>query len=447
GPTVSIDARLLMIEKDITESFFAAAENQALVIGAVDRLATEVSGVISGEGGRVFRKEESSPPPTSSKPSPEADDQSIHPDRIFKTPVIVPPPVAVPLEIPAAPPLPTASLPGSARGPAATRSQFLDMEIQVIDVGDLFGDGGEQIVIAEKRKITVFRRDNGQLQKVGGVPEAPRHVRIIALNLADLNNNGRAEIYISAVSDNSPYSYAAEWDGRQFVKTFDRRPHYLRPLFVPGKGWGLYGQQAGFDGPARPGIYKADPESGSLDTGDKLDISGSANLYEFVLGDFTGDGRLETVVQTQKGELLIHNGGGDLLWRSSGDYGYTKRFIGEPYSGAGDHENLQVGTRLVAEDLNGDGRAELVAMENPSGVAALLKTVGSFIGGSIKVLTWDGVGFTELWSTGEIGSYVASFQVEGARLHLGLVAEKSGGLFTGLHSFMASYGLPGPAGE
>ncbi|MFO7607284.1 MAG: hypothetical protein R6W72_13405 [Desulfurivibrionaceae bacterium] len=454
GPSVSIDARLYMVEKNISESFFAAAENQARLIGAVDLIATEVSSVMLGEERRPFKEEEAPAevPPASTESAPAPEDQSLHPDRIFQEPVVVPPPPEAPAEVPAvAPPMPTAPVSGPENGQvlspdpdlSATRSQFLDLEIQVIDAGDLFGEGGEQIVVAEKQKITVFRRDNGQLRKVAEIPKAPRHVRIIALNLADLNNNGRAEIYVSAVSGNTPYSYAAEWDGRQFTKLFDRQPHYLRPIFVPGRGWGLYGQQADFEGPVRPGIYKADPATGSLDLDDRFAIPDSANLYEFVPGDFTGDGRLEIAVQTRDGKLLVYNGEGEVLWRGSNEYGYTRRFLGEPYSGSGNHENMQVPTRLVAEDLNGNGRQELVAMENPSGVAALLKTVGSFVGGSVKVLTWNGVTFTELWSSGEIGGYVASFQVEGARLHLGLVTEKSGGLFAGLQSYVASYGLAG----
>lgn len=328
---------------------------------------------------------------------------------------------------------------------SATRSQFLDMEVQVMDVGDVFGEGSTQVVVAEKRQVTVFRQDGNRLVKVGDVPAAPRHVKIIALNLADLNGNGRAEIYISAVSDNYPFSYAVEWDGRNFVKLFDKQPHYLRPLLIPGEGWILYGQESDNDAPVRPGIYKADAHDGSLLTDEaKLAVAEAVNLFEFVMGDFSGDGRLETAVQTQDDDLLLYNSDGEVLWKGSGNYGYTSRFIGPAYSGrSSEQKTLQVGTRLIAADLNGDGRQELVAMANPSGVSALLKTVGSFIGGSIKVMGWNGVTFTDLWSTGEIGSYVASYQLNAAepRLYIAMVSKKSGTLLNSLQSVVASYRL------
>jgi len=450
GPSVSIDASLFIIKGDISKSFFAAAENQAMLIGSIDKLAEEVSAVISGEGRPPVPAEQTvSEPKPSAEPVPDAKDQSSHPDRMFKSVIAVPAPVPVPEEIPV--PVPAETLPAAgltnnriaAPVPVSstTRSQFLDMEIQVIDVGDVFGDGNEHIVVAEKQKITVFSLKDNQLLKLIELPEAPHYVRIIALDLADLNKNGRAEIYISAISDNTPYSYAVEWGGQDFAKLFDRQEHYLRPILVPGKGWGLYGQKADSDGPVKPGIYRADPRTGALKTDERLDVPDSVNLYEFVLGDFTGDGLIETAVQTQEDDLLLYNNTGDVLWRGSANYGYTKRFIGKSYAGSGTGNNLQIQTRLVTKDLNGDGRLELVAMENPSGVATLLKTVGSFVGGSIKVMTWNGVTLTDLWTTGEIGSYVASYQVENGRLYIGMINKKTGGLFNGLQSFVASYSL------
>ncbi|MFN2368742.1 MAG: hypothetical protein ABR605_07330 [Desulfurivibrionaceae bacterium] len=452
GPSVSIDARLYMVGKDISESFFAAAENQALLIGAVDLMATEVSSVISGEDRRPSREEEPQAglPPASSESAPAPEDQSLHPDRIFKKPVVVPPPEA-PAEVPAAaPPVPTAPVLGPESGQAsspdpdlsATRSQFLDLEIQVIDAGDIFGRGAETVVIADKQEIGVFSLEQGQLRKVTELPEAPGYVWIIALNLADLNGNGRAEIYISAVADNTPYSYAVEWDGKGFKKLFDEQRHYLRPIDFPGKGLGLYGQWADFEGPVRPGIFKADPQTGALDENHRLDLPDSVNLYEFVPGDFTGNGRTEIAVQTVEQALLLYDHNGDVLWRGSGKYGYTKRFAGKPYTGEGTAETVQIPARLVAADLNGDGRMELAAMENPTGLESMLKTIDSYVGGEIKILTWDGVSFTEFWSTGEIGSYMAGFQLGKERLFIGMAAKKSGGLFKGLHSFVATYALP-----
>jgi TolB-like protein len=437
GAGVSIDARLFRAAIGATESFFAAAVDQNGVIGAVDKLAADITANIAAEG-------EPGPTagtaPVSPEPSPATDpaaERALHPDRLF-----LPAPAPAPAPAPVAPAI--AAPPPSGSALPATRSQLLDLEVQVMDVGDVFGEGRDQIILAEKQRITVFRQEGERLAPAGEAPAAPRHVRIIALNLADLNGNGRAEIYISAVADNSPLSYAVEWDGRNFVKLFDKQRHYLRPLLLPGRGWVLYGQEGGLEGPVKPGIYKADAFNGSLLPSERLAVPESVNLFEFVIGDFTGDGRLETAVQTQDDELLLVDSAGEVVWTGSGNYGYTSRFIGPAYAGEpGAQKNLQVPTRLVASDVHGDGRQELVVMENPAGVAALLRTVNSFVGGSIKVLGWNGVTLTELWATGALGSYVASFQVKGAdpRLYIAMLTKKAGTLLGASRSVVASHDL------
>jgi hypothetical protein len=77
-----------------------------------------------------------------------------------------------------------------------------------------------------------------------------------------------------------------------------------------------------------------------------------------------------------------------------------------------------------------------------------LKTVGSFVGGTIKVMGWNGATLTDLWASGAIGGYVASFQVvkgDDPRLYIAMVTKKSGILLGKLQSVVASYRLGGAA--
>lgn len=432
GDSVSIDASLIRISSNVAESFFAVAENQGSVIGAVEQLAADVAGNIAGT---VRRPQPGAinlvQPSAGAAVTPE---QSLHPDRLFRE--------SAPVQVPA--PLAYGAIAGAAAPAVNTRSQFLDLEVQVMDVGDVFGEGSAQIVLAEKNKVTVFRQEGNRLVKAGDIQAAPRYVRIIALNLADLNGNGRAEVYISAISDNDPWSYAVEWDGQKFVELFTGKAHYLRPIFLPGRGWGLYGQGATYNLPVKPGIFKADPRSGELLAAEKLSLPASVNLFEFVMGDFDGDGVLETAVQTQDDDLVLYDSNGDVLWRGLGDYGYTKRYIGPTVSDMdSDQKNFKVPARLIALDLDGDSRQELVAMANPSSLTSVIKTIGSFVGGSIKAMSWNGVTFNEVWSSGVIGSYIASYQVSGTvpRLYLAMVNSKSGVIFSSQQSVVTGNNL------
>ncbi|MEN8143135.1 MAG: VCBS repeat-containing protein [Thermodesulfobacteriota bacterium] len=441
GPSLSIDARLLRVAGNESASFFTTAENQGEILGAVDKLSEEISVKMSKavwSPPPVVKETPAASPPavTTQAVTEEVVDKNLHPDRMFMVPAVVP--------------VPTASVPvvkpgvGVGSVKRVTRSQFLDMELQVMAVGDVFGDGDEVLVLAEKQKVFFYRQDGNRLVAAGAITDGPKYARVVALNLADLNGNGRAEVYVSASSGNGPSSYAAEWNGSSFVRLFDRQRWYVRPLELPGRGMILAGQEAGSEGPVRAGLYRLANKDGKLQKGEKLTVPETVNLYDFVMADFTGDGQAEIAVQSQQRELLLYNRDGDVLWQGSGKYGYTQRFIGEASGVVSDQPaNLQVLTRLVAQDLDQDGRPELIAMKNPDGLGGALKSLSSFTGGSINVMRWNGVTFEEQWSSGEIGSYLATFQVNGpgSWLYLGLVSKRSGLLFGSYQSSVGGYDL------
>ena len=153
---------------------------------------------------------------------------------------------------------------------------------------------------------------------------------------------------------------------------------------------------------------------------------------------------MEIAVQSQDDELYLYSSDGELLWQGAANYGYTRRYVGPADSSLSDEQhNLQVPTRLVVLDLNGDNRQELVAMKNPAGLGTIMPTVGSFVGGSIEIMTWNGVTLNGLWTTGPIGSYIATYQLDpvGTRLYIGMVTKGKGGVFSQLRSAVAGYGL------
>jgi len=455
GPSVSLDVQAVRIgAESVTEGFFATAADQGEVIGAVDKLAGEIGARMFVEKdvvqARVAGKEKDGGE-TAKEP---AEDLSLHPDRLFRTPGPVP---AAAIEAPV-PAVVTPVVQSSTAGlmapvfvaPLATvyRSRFLDMELQVLDVGDVLGDGSEQLVLAEKHEIFLYRMAGGRLVKLADLPSAPSYVRIVAVNLADLDKDGRDEVYVSAISDNDPHAFAVKWNGNSFVKMFDKERWHIRPLDLPGRGQVLAGQKNDIESPVSPGIFVIEAHDGKLVGGEQLPVPDKVNLFEFVMADFTGDGQSEILTVDQDNDLALTNSTGDVLWSTDEPYNYTKRFIG-PVSGtvSSSKITLQVPSRLIATDLNGDRRPELVMMKNPTGLTSLITTIGNFTGGEIQVMGWNGISFVEMWSTGKIGSYVTSYQLakggeeKTAELYVGLLSKTSGVLLNKIQTSVAGYKL------
>lgn len=458
GSLISLDLRGVRVAGEVAdERFFATANSPGEVIAAIDQLVVEVGRAMFKGGLKQSGSEVRFGPvgPGQIEPAKQeksgqegSGDQALHPDRLFRDQTA---PVSV-----LAPPLPAITTVAPAAGVAGrpemiSRSQSLDLEMQDLDVGDLFGDGSQLVVAAEEHQLHVYRQEGNKLVEAGQVPPPPKFARVVAVNLADLNSNGRAELYISTISDNKPYSYAVEWDGKGFATLFEKQPWHLRPVSLPGRGLVLVGQRAEDDRPVREGLYLLTLADSKLTAGEKLPVPDAVNLFEFVMADFNGDSQPEVAAVDDNGVLSLYGADGEVLWRGSDTYAHTVRYIGKSSGAVSEKTNRNVPSRLISADVNGDGRPELVVMKNPSGVTALLKTIGSFTGSSVQFLAWNGISFVDVWNTGEIGSYLAAYQLvmtpAGApsRLYLGLITKKSGLAFGDYRSVLAVYPLGGVA--
>lgn len=438
GNLISLDLRALRVAGEAAdERFFATANSPGEVIAAIDQLVVEVGrsmfkGGLKQSGSEVrfgpVGPAQVEPPKEEKVVAAGGGDQALHPDRLFRGQAA-----------------PVAGLPG--RPEMISRSQSLALEAQDLDVGDVFGDGSQVVVIAEEHLVHAYRQEGNKLVEAGKIPAPPKFVRVIAVNLADLNGNGRAEIYISTISDFKPYAYAVEWDGQGFVTLFEKQPWYLRPINLPGRGLVLVGQQADENRPVREGLHVMTTTNGKLTGGEKLAVPASVNLFEFIMGDFNGDDQPEVAAVDDRGTLSLYGADGELLWRGSDTYAHTVRYIGKASGASDDKTNRNVPSRLLAADVNGDGRPELVVMKNPSGMGALLRTISSFTGSSVQFLAWNGISFVDVWNTGEIGSYLVDYQLTmtpagtPSRLYVGLLTKKSELTFGDYRSVLATYPL------
>lgn len=438
GNLISLDLRAVRVVGEAAdERFFATANSPGEVIAAIDQLVVEVGrnmfkGGLKQSGSEVrfgpVGPAQVEPPKEEKAATGSGADQAVHPDRLFRDQAV-----------------PAAGLPG--RPEMISRSQSLALEVQDLDVGDVFGDGSQVVIMAEEHLVHVYRQDGNKLVEAGKIPAPPKFARAVAVNLADLNGNGRAELYISTISDFKPYSYVVEWDGKGFVILSEKQPWHIRPVNLPGRGLVLVGQQAADDRPVREGLYVLTMTNGKLAGGEKLAVPDSVNLFEFTMADFNGDGQPEVAAVDDSGVLSLYGADGEVLWRGSDTYAHTVRYIGKASGASDDKTNRNVPSRLIAADVNGDGRPDLVVMKNPSGVAALLKSISSFTGGSVQFLAWNGISFVDVWNTGEIGSYLADYQVTlspagtPSRLYVGLITKKSGLTLGDYRSVLAVYPL------
>jgi len=401
GDNYSLDVKLYPAQGGAPETFYATAQGEGNLITAVDRLAADL---ISRGFGLGAAASPAPLPQVVSRPA-QPTYTTMHPERIFRS---------------------------AGGGLVGTRgiggrfgflkSQNLSMDLQSMALGDVNGDSVEELVLADRTMVYIYRREpNGRLVKVGqfGIPE---HLKIHAVTLFDLDGAPGLEILVSAADHLTPASFGVKWLEKSSVTfLFKEAPWYIRAMELPGEGVTLLGQKSGTTTALRPGIYRLAYQDGTLRQESELDLPDSVNLFEFVLADLDNDQALEVVAIDQYDRLKVMRRSGAVLWKSDDFYGGTTRFIGgtPPFAGETTIEGTTneeerypryyIPSPIFVADVDGDGQNDLVVNKNLSTSSRLFENLKNYPSGEIHALTWDGLGLTELWRTRKIDGYISDF--------------------------------------
>jgi TolB-like protein len=438
GGSMSLDAKVFSQEEVAPLSFYASATEEKEVIGAINQLSWDIAAKVFGAEPPVVAKQS-----TTAQPAPAAEDDAMaafkteHPEKIIKK-------QTTGQATGMASPIIMAQPGGTMQGFAKT--QNLQISLRGMDVGDVDGDGQLDVVLAGISNVYVYHLQNNRLVEFGSL-EMPARSRVHSVNLADLDANGKAEIYISANDDYDPHSWAYEWDGSSLGLILENVPWYIRILDIPGQGQTLLGQRGGGDKLLWKGIFRLMRDGTGVIPQERLVLPNYINLFEFSLADVTGDGALEVVAISRADRLYVVRPDGSVLWISDDFYGGTSRYIGEDFDQVGrtgididsTHSEDIIGkestgrrifipSRIIVMDVNSDGEDDILVNKNFSAASRHVDGYRRFKTGELHAMSWNGIALGGIWQTKKIDGYIPDFQLiplqdrdNTAKLFVGLV--------------------------
>lgn len=330
------------------------------------------------------------------------------------------------------------ALQGDVPSPGAARAVPFETSILSLDLGDTDGDGREEILFTDGEAI--WRLSLGQ-----GSP-APEKIygpkgrgMIIHFGVGDVNANGRAEIFVTHHGGRAVRSLVLEHDGTGYRELSEVLPVPDAFLHLAGDWDGdgvvdLFWQRSGFSDPYMGSIRRAIWQEGRYVEAPFLKLPEHIALYAFAVFDWDGDGRPEYLVVDRHRRPSLFSHDGRLLARATQQFEATPIRI---YPQNERREYVFKGGKVLAVDLDGDGRTEILVMRNVLGFGRVgllaLKNLFRFENGQVCVLT---VGEKTLELTGctpMLGGYVGDFAVSPrGELVLGVVEQgESGGWFGG----------------
>jgi FG-GAP repeat. len=298
---------------------------------------------------------------------------------------------------------------------STVRSKGIPVEAMDMNVGDLDGDGREEILLLTKSSLVLYRNDDGQFRMLATV-KLPGHIRYHAVTLGDLNKNGLQEIYISGSNQDRPSSSILEWDGKKIRFLLEHASWYLRTMGAQGEEPVLLGQSSlsGDLGNSNVTFMTLNADN-TLTEGPSLSIPKGLNIFDFVLADIDG-GKSKVVIAIDKhNRLQLYDTVGTLRWTSPDIFGASSSFFGtltSPSNAAmSEVETAWVRTRIVVADLDGDGINDVLIGRNRLETVPFMPNLSYFEGGSLSALTWESNSLVRLWESVKVPGYIVNYQI------------------------------------
>jgi TolB-like protein len=301
-------------------------------------------------------------------------------------------------------------------------SQKLPSEFRGMDIGDVTGDGLNKVVTIDNYNVSIYQKKDTDLNMIHKI-RGKSHDNYVAVDVADINNNGIKEIIVTNVIRDTVESFVLEYKDGKFIIISSKLPWFLRVINAES-GPLLLGQRRGLDKPFDTPIHEIVWEDGHYKEGKAMKIPVGLSVYGLTI-DSLGTAAGEKIIAlddydylniyepTDKSlaRLQVWGGSSERIWKSDDPLGGSNTVI-ENFNLPLDAEDkyTYINLRIVTFDTNKDGKKEIIIVKNLSSSGRVFKNIKLFTSSEVYNLEWDGLGMVENWKTRKISGYVADYQ-------------------------------------
>lgn len=313
-------------------------------------------------------------------------------------------------------PNPQFSVTTSVRGKSGVwQSPSFKHLINGIAIADTDKDNIMETVFISDKVVYIQRFSGNRLIKVAETPKN-RLLTYIAVGVGDINNNGKEEIFVTAlnVDKNMPSSFVLEHDGSQYVEIAKDIPWYFRVVETKNEGKILLGQKQRtgkyniYDSP----IYIMKWDGEKYLPSDTVLESGRANVLGALFDDVTGEKNPMIVAYDHADHIALFSQNGNVLWRDLNRSGGNMNYFNLPKEDPKADESFKYfPISLRSADINGDGLIEVLYASNSDITGGYLSKFKRYSKGVVNCIFWNETGFSLHWSTPEQQGRISDFVI------------------------------------
>lgn len=310
---------------------------------------------------------------------------------------------------------------GQLKGPLEFLSKHdFFYEIVDIDSGDFNGDGKKEFVIIDRSRVRIYKYDGKQFKLIT-MFKTPKSVnRFWSVDAADINGNGRDEIFVTNQMGSELSSFVLELPrgAKKFKAVWKEAGYYFRVIHpFDGKPM-LLAQKPGYNDPFHGPIEVLKFKGGKYLPARELELPEKYGREYIIYGlnqvDLSGNKSPETIILDNNYHLRVYSSAGRTLIKSDDYYGHDPRLID-----VGVQEDI-AGVVRQGDPVHIRGRVELIKKgdlkyllmpKNHVFAGGLLSEAIIVNNCSLAFLGISKEGFKPLFDSNKLKGYLAGYQV------------------------------------
>jgi hypothetical protein len=229
------------------------------------------------------------------------------------------------------------------------------------------------------------------------------------MDAVDLDGNGRAELYLSALNKYDAESLVVEYTGENYEIVVRRVRWLFRSIAFPGQQEELlFAQRKVAEVDSFYGsIFKVIREGNQLLKGDEVSLPRKLNIFNFL--PFMDEKQQINYAYLSQGDYLkVASAEGDTLWDSSDYFGGSDTC----YLPRAEFRDEMLWPTCVPQRMVLMPGGEILVAQNDG--QRVMKKLSQFKRSRLVALNWDGYSLLESWRTASQSGYLADFVVADA---------------------------------